>query len=241
VVHTTVPIHEVHHNKATHHDTTALPTMTLDEFKHKGGVLSGREERYDEFEGVPKNIGGGTAGGFGHIRDGTHASHTGSEHHKHGDYNNTPNHHSAGLAGSGAAASGLTGRRRSSSASSSDREGVRSGARSGAGYGTGQYDSNHSTHASRDPSGNTARESTLSNTASGNTGRHVGTDGAIGSNTSREGTDLPKALTEDKSRANHSDSGHHQGSTSTQNKPSMMDKLNPRKDADGDGKPGFMK
>lgn len=24
-------------------------------------------------------------------------------------------------------------------------------------------------------------------------------------------------------------------------KPSMMDKLNPKKDADGDGKPGFMK
>jgi hypothetical protein len=29
--------------------------MTMDEFKTKGGALSGREERYDEFEGVPKS------------------------------------------------------------------------------------------------------------------------------------------------------------------------------------------
>jgi hypothetical protein len=172
VVHTTVPIHEVHHNAATHHETTSLPTMTMDQFKTKGGVLSGREERYDEFEGVPKNIGGGTAGGFGHIRDG--ASHTGSEHHKHGDFNNTPNH-----AGSGVAAGGLAG--------------------------------SHSHD------------------------RHVGTDGVIG----REGSsDLPRALTEDRSRANlssgHNDSLEHK-------KPGLMDKLNPKKDADGDGKAGFMK
>lgn len=161
VVHTTVPIHEVHHNAATHHESTALPTMTMDQFKSKGGVLSGREERYDEFEGVPKNIGGGAAGGFGHIRDGAHGSHHGSEHHKHGDYNDTPNHQNSGLAGSGAAASGLTGSR------------------------------SHDT-----------------------TGRHVGTDGPI---------------------------GHHDSTSTTHAKPSMMDKLNPKKDANGDGKAGFMK
>jgi hypothetical protein len=148
--------------------------MTMDQFKTKGGVLSGREERYDEFAGVPKNIGGGTAGGFGHIREGGH--HTGSEHHKHGDFNDAPNHHSSGLAGSGAAASGLT----------------------------------------------------------GSTGRHVGTDGPIGS-TSHNGSHLPKPLTKDKFQANlYSD--HYDSK-----KPSLMDKLNPKKDADGDGKAGFMK
>jgi hypothetical protein len=122
VVHTTVPIHEVHHNKATVHGTTALPAMTMDEFKTKGGVLSGREERYDEFEGVPKNIGGGTASGFGHLRDGT-SSHTGSEAHQHGDYNNTPGHHSSGLTGSGTAAGGLTGARSHDTTSSSSSHG----------------------------------------------------------------------------------------------------------------------
>jgi hypothetical protein len=31
------------------------------------------------------------------------------------------------------------------------------------------------------------------------------------------------------------------GSTTSAKKPSLMDKLNPKKDADGDGKAGFMK
>lgn len=137
VVHTTVPIHEVHHNAATHHGTTALPAMTMGEFKAKGGALTGREERYDEFEGVPKNLGSGTAGGFGAVRD-TH-DHSGSEHHKHGDLDKSSSHRS-GVAGAS----------------------------------------------------------------------------AIGS-------------------------GHHDSTSSSHSKPSLMDKLNPKKDADGDGKAGFMK
>jgi len=187
VVHTTVPIHEVHHNKATVHGTTALPAMTMDEFKTKGGVLSGREERYDEFEGVPKNIGGGTAGGFGHVRDSDASGHHhGSEHHSHGDFANTPNH---------------------------------SGAASGLG---------HSTHASRDPTGNVARESSLSNTSSGTHGigsaRHSGTDGVIGTDNS----------------TGHRETGHSDYDSTTQKKPSLIDRLNPMKDADHDGKKGVM-
>ncbi|PSN72880.1 hypothetical protein BS50DRAFT_542087 [Corynespora cassiicola Philippines] len=58
VVHTTVPIHEVHHNAAKHHETTALPEMTMSEFKSQGGVLGGREERFDGFAGEPKKVGG---------------------------------------------------------------------------------------------------------------------------------------------------------------------------------------
>jgi len=172
VVHTTVPIHEVHHNAATHHETTALPPMTMSEFKTKGGALTGREERYDEFEGVPKNIGGGTTGaGFGSVRDGHH---TETEHHKHGDLDNT---RSSGL--------GHT-------ANPADRNN------------DGRVDA-------RDLSGNTTGHST---------GRHIGTDGPIGSSTTHDG---------------------HHDSTHTKTKPSLMDKLNPKKDADGDGKPGFMK
>jgi hypothetical protein len=183
--------------------------MTMDQFKSKGGVLSGREERYDEFEGVPKNIGGGTAGGFGHIRDGAH--HTGSEHHKHGDFNDTPNHHSSGLAGSGAAASGLTGA-----------------------AGTRSHD-----HHNTGLAGAGATGAGLAGAAGTRSHDHVGTDGGIGS-TGRhaDSTDLPRALTEDKSRANIS-SGHHD-STSSHKKPGLMDKLNPKKDTDGDGKAGIM-
>lgn len=58
VVHTTVPIHEVHYNKSKLHETSQLPAMTMSEFKKQGGVLEGREERYDSFEGEPKHIGG---------------------------------------------------------------------------------------------------------------------------------------------------------------------------------------
>jgi hypothetical protein len=72
--------------------------MTMEQFKAKGGALTGREERYDEFEGVPKNIGGaggiGAAAGLTHKTVGSH----GHEHARHGDYDATPNHHSdAGL------------------------------------------------------------------------------------------------------------------------------------------------
>ncbi|KAF2034974.1 hypothetical protein EK21DRAFT_55395 [Setomelanomma holmii] len=213
VVHTTVPIHEVHHNAATHHETTALPTLTMDEFKNKGGVLSGREERYDEFQGVPKNIGGGSAGGFGHVRDGHHeGAPIGGEHHKHGDYHDAPNHANSGFAGSGTTASGLTGHHTAGhTANPADRNN------------DGKVDA-------RDLTGRSGT------TGSSTTGRHVGTDGAIGSSTT--GMGFPKTLTEDKSRANLS-SGRHD--TTTGHKPSLMDKLNPKKDSDGDGKAGFMK
>lgn len=119
-----MPIHEVHHNAAQHHSASALPAVSMDEFKRQGGVLTGREERYDGFEGEPRSVGG----------------HTGS---------------SGALAG--AAAGGAAG--------------------------------HHSGH-----------------TASG---------AAAGA-----------AL------------GHHESNTGS--KPGMMDKLNPKKDADGDGKAGVM-
>jgi hypothetical protein len=57
--------------------------------------------------------------------------------------------------------------------------------------------------------------------------------------------ELPLALTEDVSRAeNHGQAGHGHhttGTTTTHAKPSLKDKLNPKVDADGDGKAGFMK
>lgn len=59
VVHTTVPIHEVHHNEAHHHASTALPPVSMDEFKKQGGTLGGREERHTRHEaGEPQSIGG---------------------------------------------------------------------------------------------------------------------------------------------------------------------------------------
>merc|ERR1711964_346346 len=64
VVHTTVPVHEVHQNEAKHHTATSLPAVTMDEFKKQGGRLSGRDERTDAFAGEPRSV-GGTLGGAG--------------------------------------------------------------------------------------------------------------------------------------------------------------------------------
>merc|ERR1711974_53217 len=133
VVHTTVPVHEVHQNEAKHHTATSLPAVTMDEFKKQGGHLSGRDERTDAFAGEPRSV-GGTLGGAG--AHGTTSLTEKDGHHK-----------------------------------TQDTHGTRAGV--------------------------------------GGTG--------LGSSTS------------------------HSSSNTTGAKPGLMDKLNPKKDADGDGKAGFMK
>jgi hypothetical protein len=113
VVHTTVPIHEVHHNAAQHHQTSELPAMNMSEFKKQGGVLGGREERYDGFEGEPKHIGGTLKHmmeGQTSKRDSGHA-HGLKEGSMHGDYDpidggRRNNQNAAGLAGTGAGLAG---------------------------------------------------------------------------------------------------------------------------------------
>lgn len=75
VIHTTVPIHEIHHNEAKHHAASALPAVSLEEFKRQGGTLSGREERFDGFEGEPRAIGSTLGGNSTGRNTGTHSSH----------------------------------------------------------------------------------------------------------------------------------------------------------------------
>jgi len=55
VVHTTVPIHEVHKAEAEHHGISTLPVKTLDEFKTGGGILTGGGHKaHEAYEGDPK-------------------------------------------------------------------------------------------------------------------------------------------------------------------------------------------
>jgi len=143
VVHTTVPVHEIHQNEAKHHTATSLPAVTMDEFKRQGGSINGREERSDAFGGEPRSV-GGTLGGAG--ARGT-TSLTESDTSRHG-------HHTGSHLGNAGTTTGASG--------------------NGAGLGN--------------------------------------------STTGSSGT-----------------------SSTTTHKPSLMDKLNPKKDADGDGKAGFMK
>lgn len=85
VVHTTVPVHEIHENEPKHHAASALPAVSMADFKKQGGSLAGREERYDGFEGEPRAVGsslggspaiGGTTGMSG--TSGTGVGHHGS-------------------------------------------------------------------------------------------------------------------------------------------------------------------
>ncbi|CAO1601612.1 MAG: hypothetical protein LQ349_004439 [Xanthoria aureola] len=181
VVHTTVPIHEVHHNEAKHHASSALPAVSMADFKKQGGSLSGREERYDGFEGEPRAVGGALGGNS-----------TGS-----------------GMTGSGMTGSGMTGHHSNTTAGphgsnignkmdprvDSDLDGSRNMGARDAGYG----------------SNTTGTGST--GYGSGHTGSsHAPVTSGYGSNTT--GT--------------------------TGKKPGLMDKLNPMKDTDGDGKKGVM-
>ncbi|KAL9638767.1 MAG: hypothetical protein Q9204_001368 [Flavoplaca sp. TL-2023a] len=176
VVHTTVPIHEVHHNEAKHHTSSALPAVSMADFKKQGGSLTGREERYDGFEGEPRAVGGALGG-------------------------NTT--------GSGMSGSGMTGHHGNTTAGphgsnmgnkmdprvDSDRDGSRNMGARGDGYGS---------------------NTTGTGSGYGHTGSSHGpvTSGYGSNNTGTTGT--------------------------TGKKPGLMDKLNPMKDTDGDGKKGVM-
>lgn len=127
--------------------------MSLEEFKRQGGTLTGREERFDGFEGEPRAI-GSTLGGTSTGRNtGTHSSHLENKLDPRVD---------------------------------SDRDGSRTD------YGSGTSSS---------------YPSQFDNTS--------GTD----SNAVRSGNT---------------------GGTSTGKKPSLIDRLNPTKDTDGDGKKGVL-
>ncbi|KAF1970305.1 hypothetical protein BU23DRAFT_650307 [Bimuria novae-zelandiae CBS 107.79] len=186
VVHTTVPIHEVHHNAATHHETSELPAMTMSEFKQNGGVLGGRGERYDGFEGEPKHIGGTLQ----HMMEGK-SSKCDSGH--------------------------------------AENEKLRASAM----------------HGDFDP-----LDGGHNNTAAGRLGSTAAAAGAAGvAGQTHNQTGNVRGVKESRPLKTTS-SDHHGGLSSSssvysgaglEKKPSLMDRINPMKDADGDGKKGFMK
>jgi hypothetical protein len=87
VVHSTIPIHEVHQNEAKHHTASQLPAVTMDDFKRQGGSLTGREERTDAFRGEPRSV-GGTLGGTG-AKGTTSLTENDSAHHGHHNSSHT--------------------------------------------------------------------------------------------------------------------------------------------------------
>ncbi|KAF5851252.1 hypothetical protein GGP41_004064 [Bipolaris sorokiniana] len=295
VVHTTVPIHEVHHNKATHHETTALPAMTMEQFKAKGGSLTGREERYDEFEGVPKNIGGvSTLAGAEGLHHKTTHDHSSA---RHGDLhtknpldrNNdgrvdahdltkggSHSSHNSSTVGTGAYGTthGTTHNPldRNNDGKVDPHDLTKSGSHHNTGtVGTGAYGTTHGTTHNpldRNNDGRVDTHDVSSNRShdldDNSRNKHVGATGTLDSagvahgvsdrehlaHRANEDSGLPRALTEDVSKARpHTQAEEEQvrllqeskGQHFTdKHKPSLMDKLNPKVDADGDGKAGIM-
>ncbi|PSK33456.1 hypothetical protein B9Z65_7343 [Elsinoe australis] len=234
VVHTTVPIHETHHSAAQHHSTSTLPAVHMSDFKKQGGSLTGSQPRSDFFEGEPRSM-------HGHV---PHSGASSDKFRQTGHVNQHPHSTGAGVAGTGAAGAGaaaLAGHRHrrgsaSSSSSSSDEEGKSSRRTRGTGAGlTGAaagLTGNHGTTGTHNTgSGLTGNHNTTG--TSGLTGNHntTGTSGLTGTH---GGTDGP--ISTNHSRVDSTGVGH----DTTTKKPSLLDRINPMKDTDGDGKKGIM-
>jgi len=85
VVHTTVPVHETHYNKPQHHSASTLPAVGINEFKQQGGVLGGRDQTHDRFDGEPDSKHHHQHGGANTTHTtGTHATGTHGTHDTHG-------------------------------------------------------------------------------------------------------------------------------------------------------------
>jgi len=209
VVHTTIPVHEVHHNEAKHHTASALPAMSIDEFKHNGGTLSGREERRDQFAGEPKSVGGtlGGRGAAGTTSLTERIGYRGRRHHQRTNSN-------------------------SSYSSSSDDDEIRrnKGSKIGGYANRSRRSKNPLSSSNRGYDANTSSTGNPSNPTGTYNDTSVGKTSGLGSNHG------PNAALNN--RGTTAGTNQH---TTHDTKPSLLDKLNPKKDADGDGKPGFMK
>ncbi|KAF5693462.1 hypothetical protein FDENT_1997 [Fusarium denticulatum] len=264
VVHTTIPIHETHHAAPVHHGTSTLPTKTLEEFTHeRGGLKERAAQKLTEFEGCPKpyrrELQGEQLEGDKSMHLHGHGDNYGENQAFSGREGHGMGHNTEGLA-AGAAATrkhrhGIGHKERrgsassSSSMSSSDEEsrglgkssktknrglGSSTGTGVGAGAAAAAAGAAHSHHQNRE--GAAAAPSTLE----GNRG--IGSTNTAGLNKPQTGEyDQVKTggLHNDPLNSQHSrgDSGV---GMQTGKKPSLIDRLNPMKDADGDGKKGLL-
>ena len=185
------------------------------DFKKQGGTVTGREERYDGFEGEPKTIGGALSGYHHHHHSGTTGPHSSNELDRDGFRNL-------------GATSGDYGTRHSGTTSphssnfqnkldprvDSNRDGSRILSAASGGYGN-NYTGSSSYVGTGTHTGTGVHNGTGSNTCAA-IGNHSNTDSGYGSGTAGSGY----------------------GSGTTTKKLGLLDRLNPLEDADGDGKRG---
>lgn len=238
VVHTTVPIHETHHETAKHHGLSALPMKTLEEFTKAGGLVTGSKgSTREEYEGAPRpyneklmtTIEKVLPGHHGH--HGTHDPATGS---MRPDSGVSGVGHTSGLgsgtdAGYGRDTSNLgTGTGVGHSGLGGTGTGVGHSGLGGTGTGVGT-DTGYGHNTSNLGTGTGVGHSGL-----GNTGTGVGTGTGYGHNTSNIGTGTGSGI-------GHSGVGSTGTGVGTGTSGATMgQKMDPRIDADRDGRAGVM-
>ncbi|KFZ07215.1 hypothetical protein V501_06670 [Pseudogymnoascus sp. VKM F-4519 (FW-2642)] len=237
VIHNTFPIHEIHINEAKHHSASSLPEVTLAEFQRQGGTLNGREERVDSFSGAPRSIddavtdskhnnvlGGPGAAGTTTVTGGGIGGTSGggrTEYNEEYDYGTSGRYESTGA--------GKTAQR-------------------------SQYDTTGSTQRGYDTT--TTSSTTNRNAAAGagavglggvgaaaGVGAGSGGGGGLGGSAAQTPANkIPgmNKLTGSRSGESSGARGEESGAHQQGKKPSLIDKLNPMKDSNKDGKAGFM-
>lgn len=215
VVHTTVPIHEIHHASSTHHGMSALPMKTLDEFKQAGGLVTGsKSHTHEEYEGAPRPYNDKLTTTIEKVLPGHHGS-------------STTGQTTGGLTSGTHGSSGLAGTEHNRTGGLAGGNNYGSDTRGTHGGLTGNnYDSNTS-------SGLVGTGSNYDNQRSGLSGSEHNRTGGLSSG-SRDYDNGRDSGIGGVGRDSHETSQQH-------SKPSLMDKLNPKVDANGDGKAGFMK
>jgi len=229
VVHTTIPVHEVHHNEPKHYSASALPAVSMDEFKKQGGSLSGLADRVERFEGEPENIASKNLGGHG----ATHGHHGDKTNLLDGAGTHGVPHDRSGVLGSettstGGATSGLTGSHHNTHHNTTGTTSGLTGSNT-TGTTSGLTGSHHGTTGSNT---DTSRAQQFINERDGHSGSTVGGLGG------KMGTLDNNTTTAD--RRHGAGAGHSDSHATTGGKPSLIDRINPFKDADHDGKKGMM-
>ncbi len=200
----------------------------MSDFKKQGGVLSGREERYDGFEGEPKSVGGSLGGGADAYTTNNSANLVDRANITKETRRDASGSHTIigerGMTGTSDTAAGMYGDPSGSTgsrATMSDRMNPMTGTEKDA------------TGTRRDVGSRTGATGTSGMSSSSNTGM------SGGSRMQQAESDLSGR------NAGGSGGGHNTsesaGGSSTKAKPSLLDKLNPFTDSDGDGAAGFMK
>ncbi|KPM43818.1 hypothetical protein AK830_g2817 [Neonectria ditissima] len=257
VIHTTVPIHETHHVAPVHHETSVLPTKTLAEFQKGTGTLHGRGETHVATEeGCPQKLGAGEL-----ESDKLHGvrSHLPGQHGQHGHHGQAAEQGQLGREGQIGrdgqlgregvlGREGQTGREgvlgREGQTGQLGREGqTGQTGREGQTGGLGQFregelgQHSHSRGAVGAPGAGALGSAGVAAAAAKTAHHNSSTTNPTRTGGNNIGSSDYKTLG---NRDNTLSSQQTGSSTSTTaSKPSLADKLNPFKDADGDGKKGI--